>query len=503
MRLRVLTGRSGSRLSATLRPVRRSTIATLSTFASRYAGAAAAILLAVGAVLAGALPDGDPGAGLRTTGGAPLPFWVGLACWLAGTVGLLVAWWRLKSSSEARWLVWTGVLWALPLLAAPPLASRDVYSYACQGWLHIAGADPYAVGVATCPWVDAVAPLWRDTPAPYGPAAIGLSAVAARIAVAAVDHPADQLVLAVGLLRLFAIAGVVLAVAAGRRLALAGRVPPAQAVWLGLLTPLVAVHAISGAHHDALMAGLVVAGLAATRWSRLMGAATAGSPRWAGAAAAGAFLALATAVKATAVVAVPFAVILMLNRPGVRSRLAAAAGSFAGVFAAVTLLIGLGFGWIGALAAAEHTPQWTSIPSAVGMVAGYVLRGFGLGSAVGPALAAARLVGLLVLGAVAAALVVYAWRRRDSVGVVVACCAAAFAAVAVLSPVFYPWYALTPVAVAAATAYPRWVPAVAGGLCLLVLPNGLGLAVLTKGPGAIAVTAVVVYAVVRVIRTRS
>jgi alpha-1,6-mannosyltransferase len=139
---------------------------------------------------------------LRNAAGVPFAFWLGFACWLAGTVGLLVAWWRLKSAPDARWLVWTGVLWALPLLAAPPLASRDVYSYACQGWLYAAGPDPYEVGAATCPWVDAVAPLWRDTPAPYGPAAIGLSAVAARVAVAAVDHPADQLVLAVGLLRL-------------------------------------------------------------------------------------------------------------------------------------------------------------------------------------------------------------------------------------------------------------------------------------------------------------
>ena len=39
-------------------------------------------------------------------------------------------------------------------------------------------------------------------------------------------------------------------------------VDPAVATWLGLLSPLVAVHAISGAHNDALLAGLVVAALA-------------------------------------------------------------------------------------------------------------------------------------------------------------------------------------------------------------------------------------------------
>ncbi|HEX2771368.1 MAG TPA: hypothetical protein VHN18_02920, partial [Micromonosporaceae bacterium] len=84
---------------------------------------------------------------------------------------------------------------------------------------------------------------------------------------------------------------------------------------------------------------------------------------------------------------------------------------------------------------------------------------------------------------------------------VVAACGAAFAAVAVLSPVFYPWYALAAIVVlAAALAEPRWRARMAVAvlvLCFLVLPDGLGVAVLTKLPGAL-LDAVVVAALLAV-----
>jgi hypothetical protein len=71
-------------------------------------------------------------------------------------------------------------------------------------------------------------------------------------------------------------------------------------------------------------------------------------------------------------------------------------------------------------------------------------------------------------------------------------CGTAFAVLALLSPVFYPWYALVALAVlAAGVADRRWwlrLAATAIGLSLLVLPDGLGLAVLTKLPGALLVT---------------
>ncbi|GAA1795902.1 hypothetical protein GCM10009682_17080 [Luedemannella flava] len=68
----------------------------------------------------------------------------------------------------------------------------------------------------------------------------------------------------------------------------------------------------------------------------------------------------------------------------------------------------------------------------------------------------------------------------------------AFAALALLGPVFYPWYALPALALLAVSTAPgRARDAVAGiatALAFLILPNGAGLAARTKLPGALLVT---------------
>ena len=68
-------------------------------------------------------------------------------------------------------------LWATPLLLAPPLFSRDVYSYLAQGAMVDAHIDVYAHGPAQLggPLADEVAPVWQHTAAPYGPAFLGVA----------------------------------------------------------------------------------------------------------------------------------------------------------------------------------------------------------------------------------------------------------------------------------------------------------------------------------------
>ncbi|SNT52818.1 hypothetical protein SAMN05421812_108177 [Asanoa hainanensis] len=233
----------------------------------RVTGLVGVAVVAAGAYEAGALPGRDPGLGLRGPGTPGAGFWWGLAAWVVGLAIVSGAWWRIGSrlgGLGSRWLITTGALWALPLLLAPPLASRDVYSYACQGEIWRSGLDPYAIGAADggCLWSNAVPDLWQHTPAPYGPVGIALSGAAAAVA-RAVGGPADhRLLVAVTVLRLVAlVGGVLIAVYAGR-LANAVGVRPESARWLGLLSPLVAVHLVSGAHNDALTAGLLVAALA-------------------------------------------------------------------------------------------------------------------------------------------------------------------------------------------------------------------------------------------------
>ncbi|HEU4426281.1 MAG TPA: polyprenol phosphomannose-dependent alpha 1,6 mannosyltransferase MptB [Pilimelia sp.] len=476
----------------------------------RYAGLFGASLLAAGAYRAGALPGSAAASGVRT-GALADPGYAAafVACGL-GLVLLAVAWWRLgavlrdqaghpkaraaphappkaRAAISLRWVLVTGVLWAVPLLVAPPLGSRDVYAYACQGWLWADGRDPYGGGVASggCPWLDAVPALWHDTPAPYGPLGILLPGSAAWLATHLPLAESQQLFVTVGLLRLLAVAGAALVAWQGVGLARRCGVRPAAAAWLGVVTPLAALHVVSGAHHDAIIAGLLVAALAA-----------AVRRGWAPAVGAGALIGLAAAVKITALVALPFAVLLVARDrrvPALARGLGAVAGSAVAAFAALTVAAGLGLGWAGALTGTSELKQWTSPPTGVGMAAGYLLRAAGWPGGYDAAIGVARAAGLLALVAVLVALWVRAARAPGDPARAVVGCGWALAAVVLLSPVAYPWYALVPVAVLA-VAEPReqvrhWLAVAVLVASFLVLPDGLGVAVLTKLPGAVAVAA--------------
>lgn len=502
-------------------------------------GCVSGVLLAVSAYLAGALPGGDPGPGLRLGGFGAVPgsFSLGLACWLAGMAGWTAAWWRLGRSGDlitggsarpgtsdrsggagwwdgSAWRVLAiGAAWAAPLLVAPPLGSRDAFAYACQGWLWRAGLDPYTMGVADggCPWTAAVPELWWHTPTPYGPVAVLLTAAVTGL---------GGLLGALTGLRLLTLAALALLALALPPLARACGVPVPAAYWLALLTPLTAVHALSALHNDALVAALTTTALALSLTTRrqdhddlartvapLSGSGVSspqfaqdrprvgGAAAWWGAVGAGVVAAGAVGVKVTAVVVVPFVVMLLGRRWW--------AGAVAGVaaFGGVSVGSGLGLGWVLALRGTGELVQWSSPPTAVGMAVGYVFRLFGRGEWVDAAVAVGRALGLVALAAVGVWGLVHAWRRRGDVGAVVRACGWVMAATALLGPVFYPWYALAPLAVlAAAETDPRrrrWVAVAAVVCAFLTLPNGLGVPVLTKAVGAFAVTAALIVAAVR------
>ena len=424
----------------------------------RYAGLGGSVLLAVAAWLGGATnpwqPTIKPGTIFAGDDGVLLP-----VAWLLGT-GLLITAWVLgvRAVPSARWAYVTAGLWMLPLLAFLPLGSYDAYSYACQGWQQSAGLDPYAGGVDVlgCPWADAVAPTWRDAPAPYGPLFLVLAGLAAET---------GSLTGTLLGLRVIALVGVALIAVSLPVLARRGGVPLGRAVWLVLACPLVPIHLISGAHNDALMVGLMVAGLAFA----------VNRKGWA----AGLLLGLAVAVKATAVVVAPFALLLLLDR---RKRPAAAlVGGLVLALAGVSLVSGRGFGWVTALSGSGVSVQWTSLPTAIGMTIDLV----------GPdAVPVTRVLGIVALAVVLA----YLWwkaRHRDAL----LYAGYALAATVLLAPVFHPWYAFWPLAVLAATLHThlKWlvVPcAVASALCL---PDGYNLALAVKTQGAVAMTAFLIY----------
>ncbi|MEU6074851.1 polyprenol phosphomannose-dependent alpha 1,6 mannosyltransferase MptB [Micromonospora sp. NPDC047074] len=476
---------------------------------ARYAGLAGAVLLAVAGWLGGALPsaplDATPASVWRSDAG-PLT----LGAWLVGTGLLVGAWWALRGGAPStRWAYLTAGLWALPLLVTPPLGSRDVYSYACQGWAYAHGVDPYATGVAEagCPWVDAVAPIWRDTPAPYGPVFVLLAALAVTLG--------GGLVGAVVAFRLLAVAGVLLVALCLPGLARAAGVPTRRAAWLVLACPLVGVHLVAGAHNDAVMLGLLLLGL-------LVLVRRPGRPR--PLLLAGALLGLAVTVKATAAVVLPFAALAaVLGRYTLRALLRDAgwlAGGTIGAVAVTSLLSGLGLGWVGGLTRSGDSEQWTSPPTAVGFVVDYA---GGLAGREPGAVPVTRAAGLLLLTVLVAALWWRAWsglRRLNDVRQRVARLDAArprvallgaglaLAATVALSPVFHPWYATWPLALLGVAARrTTWFVAPCAAAAFLTLPDGANLARFTKAPGALAMTALVaglaVWALLRLRRPRS
>ncbi|MEU3454160.1 polyprenol phosphomannose-dependent alpha 1,6 mannosyltransferase MptB [Micromonospora sp. NPDC006766] len=471
----------------------------------RYGGLSGAVLLAVAGWLGGALPGASANSSLVDIWRAPHGPAV-LGCWLAGTVLLVGAWWSLRwGAPSTRWAYLTAGLWLLPLLAAPPMNSRDIYSYACQGWSWTHGVDPYQVGVAAagCPWTDTVSPIWRDTAAPYGPFFVLLAGLAVAIG--------GGLTGTIVLLRVVALGGVLLAALCVPGLAAAVGVPTRRAAWLALACPLVGVHLVAGAHNDAVGLGLLLLGL-------LVLVRRPGKPR--ALLVAGVLLGLAVAVKAFAVVVLPFAALAaVLGRYTVRALLRDAGWLAGGVVAALvvgSLATGLGLGWVGALSHSGETQQWTSPPTAVGFVINYVGRLFGREPQAVPVV---RVVALAVLAVLLVALWWRAWtalRRLDDVRQRVARLAVArprvtltgaglaLAATVLLAPVFHPWYATWPLAMLAvatvSVARTVWFVAPCAVASCLTLPDGANLARFTKAPGAILMTALVVAVLIGALR---
>jgi hypothetical protein len=446
----------------------------------RYLGLAASVLLAVVAWLGGALPHGDLASNPISIARGPFGPII-LLGWVVGTACLGYAWWTARDRPlSARWVIVTSVLWMLPFLVVPPYGSRDVYSYGCQGYLYLHGVNPYAHGVETlpCPWLDGVSPIWRDTTAPYGPLFVLISGLAVWLG-------GTSIVAVLAVFRVIAVLGVIGVAAGVPVIARRCGVPAGRALWVALAGPLIGVHLIGGVHNDALMVGLMVTGFALAL-----------SPRLSLRALAGLLLGLAVAIKVTAIVVIPFAILLVIGRP-VRLRPAAVlAGSSLAGLVGLTAASGLGFGWIAAMLNTKDLVQFTSPPTAVGMTVTYVGQLFNDDFDAVPIIRGLATVLFVVI------LVALWWRAARSATPIESALrlgAFALAATVALSPYFHPWYATWPLALlAATTTRTKLVMAVSIAGSLLVLPDGSGLARFVKFPGAPIMTVLLVVLLLRV-----
>ncbi|MBB5867940.1 hypothetical protein F4553_001319 [Allocatelliglobosispora scoriae] len=424
----------------------------------RELGFLGSLIVVIGSWSAGAVPAATPGSAIALLRHPD----AGLVAVYFGVILLLGAWIRLGRDLAAgarvtlHGTVVTFGWWAAPLLAGPAMFSRDVYSYLAQGATVLAGADVYTAGVAGLggPLAAEVPAMWLHSPPPYGPLAIGLSVIVAAVT-------GKQVMLGVLGMRLVALLGVGLLLRFLPELARHCGVSPVGAVWLAVLNPLALLHLVGGAHNDAVMLGLLVAGLTL--------ALRGGHPVLAPALITGAGL-----VKVPALAGLLVCVWLWRKLP-TRGEQAWTALRTAAVVATTTLgvtaLVGTGFGWIGLLGSPVSAQSW-SLSSAVGRLARNVLTATGSAYAAS-AIPATRWLFLALFVVSIAAL----WLLRHWLGPVLAI-GLGLGAFALLGPVTRPWYALWGVViVAAASAHPVlrwWCAGISAGLALLVLPSGFG-----------------------------
>jgi hypothetical protein len=289
--------------------------------------------------LAGAWFFGMPGGPLGNFGsGAALPTVASLALVFGGLILLTRVWFGLLRQLKrhdgfpVRRVVLVVVIWAVPLLLAPPLFSRDVYTYAAQGEMVSHNINPYSYGpsvLGATPFNEMADTVWSNTESPYGPTFLTVDGL--------IDQASGHQILAdLVLLRLVELAGLALIVAATPTLARSLGRDPAHAVLLGAGSPLVLLALIAGDHNDALMIGLLMAGLAvAQRFGTIPGVI---------------LCALAAGVKSPAALGVLFLGWVWAG-PGASTRRRLAHTAVAGIIAMATievmaLISGTGWGWI-------------------------------------------------------------------------------------------------------------------------------------------------------------
>jgi alpha-1,6-mannosyltransferase len=430
---------------------------------TRVFGSTGTVLMAIGALGAGARPVvQDPTFGVRLLNLPSRIQTVSLTMTTTGAVMMALAWLMLgrfalgsRRMSRSQ-LDRTLMLWALPLLIAPPMYSKDVYSYLAQSQIARLGLDPYKVGPATGLGLDhvftlSVPSLWRETPAPYGPLFLWLGSGISRLT-------GDNIVAAVLLHRLLVIIGVGLIVWATPRLARRCGVAEVSALWLGPCNPLLFMHLVAGIHNEALMLGLMLAGtefaLRGVESTERLLPRPVHRPRdredWARwqplimLVLGTVLIAMSSQIKLPSLLAIGFVAMALACRwGGTFKAFVTASAALTGISVAVMAIVGwvsgLGFGWIFTLGTANVVRSWMSPPTLVALGTGQVGILLGLGDHTTAVLSLTRAMGVMIIAILVTWLLLAVLRGRlhpvGGLGV-------ALGATVLLFPVVQPWYLL-------------------------------------------------------------
>lgn len=442
----------GCRTRPVARPFNRTTPAAPTVRCVISRGLVGAVLVLLGGLVTATLPQSAPVLRLGLLGavrGHEVGRMAGLFVVLVGLGLLASAWLRLCRTvavgdrDTTEWhegvalVRFATVVWTAPLVLAPPLFSRDGWSYAAQGMLARVGLSPYDWGpgalapesflplpawLTAPPIVQAVDPMWWDTATPYGPVPVFFGALVA-------DTTGNPWMLVIAH-RCLALLGLALLAWAVPRLAAWTGANPAVASALVLVSPLMVANGVAGLHNDLVMVGLMAAALVvAVERGWVWGAALAGV-------AAGVKVPGGLVCVGIALVSLPLGASLVARL----RRLAEVAAVSVGTLVGLGVATGLGNGWIGALTVPGEVNTPLSATTLVGGVLDFVALHLGLGT--DPALFRdlVRALGLLA-AAGTGAWVALRWPSGKGT-TAIAAVAATGAAFVVLSPVVHLWYFL-------------------------------------------------------------
>jgi alpha-1,6-mannosyltransferase len=362
-----------------------------------------------------------------TTEGSHWGLYFTLAAVYGGLLLFMRVWWgmtRLYARCPGvaiNRMMWVFTLWSVPMLVIAPLFSRDAYSYAAQGEMVSHHMNPYLYGpfeLGNNSYTAPVDSLWGNAPAPYGPLFLQLDGLFARITF----H--NELATIV-LLRLLAFAGVLLIAFCVPRLGRLYHRDGAEVFTLMVLNPVTIFHLIGGAHNDALMLGLLVAGVTLAKEKRpIMGIV---------------LCALATAIKAPAALGMLYIGWSWLSaRASTRDRIrpVVTAGLIGvGVLGFFSYVSGLGWGWVTILGTPGAVRSWTAPTTSLALLITGATHFLHLGFGLGGVLTATRFLGLLC----AAVAGVWLLFNSDRIGTLKALGITLLLFV-VLGPVVQPWY---------------------------------------------------------------
>ncbi|MDQ0093470.1 polyprenol phosphomannose-dependent alpha 1,6 mannosyltransferase MptB [Paeniglutamicibacter psychrophenolicus] len=341
--------------------------------------------------------------------------WILFRAWLR--LGQQLAGWPEGSLAVVKKAVWA---WSVPMLAALPIFSRDVFAYIGQGRLVAAGQDPYVDGISTLNnWFQLGADItWAESETPYGPLYLNVEYWVNRL----VGTSPDASVL---LFRLVAFLGVILCMVYVPKIAALHNVSGAKATWISVANPLFLISFVASAHNDSLMVGLALAGTyyAATRRG-VLGVV---------------LIAASIGVKPITLVLLPFIGLLWAGSGaswGRKIRYWVYTASLVGIIMAIIgWANGYGFGWLTVMLG---TGTGTVVFAPVGALNSVLSGALGtIGLPTDWLLPVLKLVGRL---ASVGLVLVLIFKGKHSH--LVQRMALAFSALVVLSPIIQPWYIL-------------------------------------------------------------